>query len=662
MMQNTSTSDGLIVQLGNLNKLFLSNDILRQEIVNCLPMIQNRFKNDINGIIWKRRMDQRNMEIYEASSNAASRHHLMAHYDLKCHLNELLSIFQPLEEEESHVFLRCLYGKKLRKSNILHTFKDFSNGLHASVKTATFAAPLYKDAEFCFIDHTTRSHDKKCITRVMKSIPKEFHDHLTRHSILGNADYVIGGIQVESIGGDKCRIMFYGTCGLEGASGQKGFGKSTKSCSLAKGISFLSKMAKATRRLEKIIVRRRLGFQSFIYSTGCRAITNKQKGCQCCQKSFGMLRSGNYCQLCGYRICKHCIQEETVELCPGELRTTFVCTKCIDIVNDCLYDEDEPCALVHPIVFDPQNPKEIHHKSKKRATSLSYSRSLPNASIPSNGTSNYMSNDPNQNNDSNIRDLSVSDVIGQWKELLVSNDPSKRWMVLGALFPKDNTVTPATRARERVEQLMKKNLHRVRQYRVKDCDVAEADATRSYLLTFEEDLRIPHAPLVDDEEARIRNIAELGLISPTFVADQLNVVCELAAREMQCSAAFISVVHRDMQYAIANHQMPFSKLPRNETICSHALTTQKPFIVRNAASDYRFRQFFSIARNGFRFYASFPIPAPDGSIVASLCVFDKEPKHFVTNTEYSTMKFLADIATELVRDGGGLSLQFQFCH
>ncbi|EEY65104.1 uncharacterized protein PITG_16290 [Phytophthora infestans T30-4] len=88
--------------------------------------------------------------------------------------------------------------------------------------------------------------------------------------------------------------------------------------------------------------------------------------------------------------------------------------------------------------------------------------------------------------------------------------------------------------------------------------------------------------------------------------------------------------------------------PRTENMCAHTIYADKPLVVKNPQRDMRFAQMAIIKDAGVKFYAGFPIRAPDGAIVASLCTSDFKPHDNISTKEYATMETLAKLAGKLV--------------
>ncbi|KAJ0391657.1 hypothetical protein P43SY_006136 [Pythium insidiosum] len=658
--------DGLLVQLGNQKKLFLSNEILYQEAVGALPVLETVLARGVAAPRWRRRFDSDAAEIYETSTGGAAPagpnsgpvgevkdYSVVAKLDVKGHLMEVYNALVSDDGPQFEAFMRGLHGKRFKKGSVLHRFEDENASTTALVKTATFSSgSLQKDTEFCFVDYRLRQPEKKSITHVMKSLPKEFHDRLApKTSVLGGAKDITVCTHAEQVNPYKVRLFFFATCNVDDEGDDVTTKRSTSSSnsSMEKPMQFLIKLARAMSNLESIIVRRRLGFQTFIYLSsklGARSVKSCKvcekaklgarsvKSCKVCEKAFGVIRLENYCQLCGYRTCSGCSESVEVETRPGVLRSHRVCKTCVDSVNNCVFDDDDLDLLGSSPITDVLTTGGPTFAQLQAAHAFSKQRVLTHKTA-------------------RPKELAQQDAEAlKALEYLFSPDAAKQAIALERF----GITTQSSQQMQLLERVLRHYISQPLRVAVHDCTYAESDGSREYLLNFEEGLRIADAPPTLMEHVRLDLIERLGLIASkgqTFIlADALNALCEIAARVMDCTMAYVSVVSQDMQYAIAHHNMTLLKLPRRETMCAYALTSEHPFIVRNTLHDFRFRDFFCVARSNFGFYASFPVDAPSsvggGGIVAGLVVVDREPKRAITNRQYARMVMLSRVVTDML--------------
>lgn len=637
----STDQDGLLVQLGNQKKLYLSNDLLLQDALAPLPVLQAVMARGVQSPQWRQRVGDKDevIALFETagSGNVVGEYAVVVKLELKCHLNEVFNALVADDVATYEAVMRGFFGKKFRKGAILHRFEHEEAHTKVLVKSATFANSLAKDVEFNFTDYRVRDIDARTVTRVTKSLPKEFHDRLSKSSVLGGAKEIVACTHAEYGGPGKTRLFFYASCCVDDELlGPLGSKKSSSLGGMDKPMSFVVGLAKSMASLEGIIRRRRLGFQSFIYSSSATKAALKK--CKVCEKSLNVLRGDHSCQLCGLRTCSACVDALEVEPKPGALRSNRICKMCVELTGRCVFDDLDLDLLGTPVVTEMAAVPSFHHLqiAAQRAGSGARGRDTSSDDSDQKVIEYLFSADPSKQSQA-LERLGVSRLIA---------DSRKDGGAVAVNAPKDVSVSYAV-----FDGILRRQLSKPARLSVAECVVAEADNRRSYLLAFEEGLQMPEVPpAIDNEQIRRDAIVQIGFLQPSFKNDAFNIVCEVAAKIMECRTAYLSVVTKDMQHTVAHCNMPHQKLPRRETMCAYALTTDQPFVVRNAIHDIRFREFFCVARAGFRFYASFPVEAPPalgGGIVAALVVMDKEPKKCITNRQYARMVAMAKVVGEL---------------
>eukprot|EP00644_Phytophthora_capsici_P002691 jgi/Phyca11/533240/estExt2_fgenesh1_pg.C_PHYCAscaffold_110144 len=158
-------------------------------------------------------------------------------------------------------------------------------------------------------------------------------------------------------------------------------------------------------------------------------------------------------------------------------------------------------------------------------------------------------------------------------------------------------------------------------------------------------------PEQDKENRRLQYINDSGVLDPTYDRAALNLLAQVAAKQLNCPVGYVSMVGEETFHAVGTFpQRPpeMNVAPRVENMCAHTVYADKPLVVKNPQRDMRFAQMPIIKDAGVKFYAGFPIRAPDGAIVASLCTSDFKPHDHISTKEYATMETLAKLAGELV--------------
>lgn len=161
---------------------------------------------------------------------------------------------------------------------------------------------------------------------------------------------------------------------------------------------------------------------------------------------------------------------------------------------------------------------------------------------------------------------------------------------------------------------------------------------------------LPPMPSPAQEDRRLHHIQASGILEPEYDRSALDLLDQVAAKRLQCPVGFVSLVDEIFFYSVGTYPPRNFGLqtPRTESMCSHTVYVDKPLVVKNAQCDLRFAQLPVVRDHGIRFYVGFPIRAPDGSIVASLCTSDRVPHNNISTADYAIMQTLSSIASQLI--------------
>ncbi|KAG3146428.1 hypothetical protein PI124_g20642 [Phytophthora idaei] len=111
----------------------------------------------------------------------------------------------------------------------------------------------------------------------------------------------------------------------------------------------LNVLTKSLRQFERVVRRRRFGFQTFIYfPTGYDDVS--RKACSTCSKRFHFFRRDFFCHLCGHMVCDECSQLYEVESRVGQLRRNRCCLQCVHCVDSCVFDDEDLVQALGPAV------------------------------------------------------------------------------------------------------------------------------------------------------------------------------------------------------------------------------------------------------------------------------------------------------------------------
>ena len=129
-----------------------------------------------------------------------------------------------------------------------------------------------------------------------------------------------------------------------------------------------------------------------------------------------------------------------------------------------------------------------------------------------------------------------------------------------------------------------------------------------------------------DESRRLQTLREMKLLD-TPPEERFDRVTRLARQVFSTKIALVSLVDADRQWFKSRQGLDAEETPRDISFCGHAILDDKIMVVNNAEKDQRFCDNPLVCGDpNIRFYAGYPLAAPDGSRVGTLCIIDDKPK------------------------------------
>lgn len=129
----------------------------------------------------------------------------------------------------------------------------------------------------------------------------------------------------------------------------------------------------------------------------------------------------------------------------------------------------------------------------------------------------------------------------------------------------------------------------------------------------------------DDETARVAALHRLAILD-TAPERAYDDAVELAASICGTPMAMMTLLEGERQWFKAKLGVPFDETPRNQSFCTHAITSDETLVVPDASLDDRFKDLPSVQYASLRFYAGAPIKSPDGFKLGTLCVLDVQTR------------------------------------
>ncbi len=136
---------------------------------------------------------------------------------------------------------------------------------------------------------------------------------------------------------------------------------------------------------------------------------------------------------------------------------------------------------------------------------------------------------------------------------------------------------------------------------------------------------MPSSPRWESE--RQQAIDALNILD-TGPEDRFDRIVGLARRVFMTDGAVISIIdrHRVWHKAVSGSGMP-QEIPRYSSFCEAAISVSGPLVVPDALADRRFVENPLVTGTvRMRFYAGWPLFAPSGQPIGTLCVFDRRPR------------------------------------
>ena len=148
-----------------------------------------------------------------------------------------------------------------------------------------------------------------------------------------------------------------------------------------------------------------------------------------------------------------------------------------------------------------------------------------------------------------------------------------------------------------------------------------------------------------DESRRLETLRGLGLLD-TPPEERFDRVTRLARKIFGTEIALVSLVDADRQWFKSRQGLDATETPRDISFCGHAILDHEIMVVTDASDDERFCDNPLVCGNpNIRFYAGYPISAPDSSRIGTLCVIDSQPRK-ISKEELGLLRELGRMVEE----------------
>lgn len=573
-------------------------------------------------------------------------HHVFAAGEVRCSLEEIAHALVCTSEAEYNAAMTALHRKKFIYGSVVRLLssEDEQNnelgllpGQQLAVKTGTFVRSnvFARNEQWCFLEFMEQQPTS--LTLTFTTMPE--HELVSGKADKSQVDQLhdmFSGISVQQTSDRQVVAVFFHARFNGKNSDVKG------NASVHTSRARMMTMAKAMTRLPELIRRRRLGAQTVAKVSAVAQVKNSR--CICCTSSLGLFTKKIRCDLCGYFVCETCSSTQDLET-RHNVTTMAVCNRCLDCVDCCDFRQVQPGQLGGPrIIPVVPRPKLVHSASSSPTTNNNYDvltkyleeelvRAAPGRKMSVMKVIQHLVDEDNEYNSSSRSNRSVTAKLAA---------PRAR---------EETFLTDTSSEREYLEALAKHS-QIARVLPMENCRLAQEDG-RPYPIDHREDHKssFPEHPVPSNESQRLQLIKSHDLMA-MGESQELDLICSLAARELDCPVGLVNIITEDKQVALASNVEAYRKheWPRDEVLCAHTIMDSKPLVLPYMEADMRFHNLPLVTELGFSFYAGFPLVAGDDqqTVIGAVCCLDYKSRE-LTQSQFSAMTRLATTASAVVQ-------------
>jgi sigma-B regulation protein RsbU (phosphoserine phosphatase) len=150
------------------------------------------------------------------------------------------------------------------------------------------------------------------------------------------------------------------------------------------------------------------------------------------------------------------------------------------------------------------------------------------------------------------------------------------------------------------------------------------------------------APIPVDDAERLEALRALNLLD-TPPEERFDRITRLLTLVFRVPLASISLVDSDRLWFKSSCGLDTNQISRAVSFCGHALLSDEPMVVPDAAEDVRFHDNPLVTGEpNIRFYAGHPLAGPGGQKVGTLGIADRRPRS-LDESELATLREMARI-------------------
>lgn len=163
-------------------------------------------------------------------------------------------------------------------------------------------------------------------------------------------------------------------------------------------------------------------------------------------------------------------------------------------------------------------------------------------------------------------------------------------------------------------------------------------------------------PEATNDQARQDALDALGVRHDGVDNRRVDRIVRMARELLMASGACVVFLDSERPWMRSAVSLRTRGLSRGETFCNVTIQRPELFVVEDAAADARFDHHpWVVGDEGVRFYAGYPIEAPDGVRVGALCVVDTTPRQFSAEEAALLRKLALQVQSEMWSDSKRLT-------
>jgi len=149
------------------------------------------------------------------------------------------------------------------------------------------------------------------------------------------------------------------------------------------------------------------------------------------------------------------------------------------------------------------------------------------------------------------------------------------------------------------------------------------------------------------EESRLEALRQYQILD-TPSESEYDDITKLAAFICDVPIALISLVDAERQWFKSKIGLNVEETSRDVSFCAHTILGETTMIVNDTMCDQRFAENPLVTcAPGIRFYAGVPLITPQGYVIGTLCVIDRQPKTLSEGQKNSLEALARQVVTQL---------------